>query len=158
MALLAHHFIQRFAEEEGKLVNGISANGLNALERYRFPGNVRELQNIIRRAMVVATGTSLDLKDLPPVLRAGMRLEDLSQMDVGFEPNLESLTQAFDVLFPSSSDLLPSRVVEAALFRHSLRLHEGNVAAAATALGISRATAYRRIQELGGKKALMDTT
>ena len=62
--LLAHHFIQKYRARLGKLVDGISPRALARLARYEFPGNVRELENKLHQAMVVATGAQLDEDDL----------------------------------------------------------------------------------------------
>jgi two-component system, NtrC family, response regulator PilR len=62
--LLVEHFIRRFAADASK-VTGISAEAMKRLESYDFPGNVRELENIIERAVTLASGTILDLDDLP---------------------------------------------------------------------------------------------
>jgi two-component system response regulator PilR (NtrC family) len=64
--LLVDHFIRRFAVDTSK-VTGISAEAMKRLESYDFPGNVRELENIIERAVTLASGAILDLDDLPPL-------------------------------------------------------------------------------------------
>jgi DNA-binding NtrC family response regulator len=56
IALLSHHFLRKYAHEEGKPLTGISAPALRVLESYDFPGNVRELENAISHAVVVASG------------------------------------------------------------------------------------------------------
>jgi len=66
LALFCERFIQRFAEEMGKDVGGLTADALRALEAYDFPGNVRELENVMERAVALAAGRSIGLGDLPP--------------------------------------------------------------------------------------------
>ncbi|HLV20573.1 MAG TPA: sigma-54 dependent transcriptional regulator [Polyangiaceae bacterium] len=63
--LLAETFIRRFAAEMGKDVIGFTPDALRALERYAFPGNVRELENIIERAVALAGARTIGLGDLP---------------------------------------------------------------------------------------------
>jgi two-component system response regulator PilR (NtrC family) len=70
--LLVEHFIRRFGNDSGadadaSKVTGISAEAMKRLESYDFPGNVRELENIIERAVTLASGTVLGLDDLPPL-------------------------------------------------------------------------------------------
>jgi len=62
---LAQYFLQRCAAEQNKDVRTLSPDALRALERYRFPGNVRELENVIERSIALATGPTIGLGDLP---------------------------------------------------------------------------------------------
>jgi two-component system, NtrC family, response regulator PilR len=62
---LADRFVHRFAQELGKDVRGITADALRALDRYDFPGNVRELENMMERAVALASGPAIGLGDLP---------------------------------------------------------------------------------------------
>jgi DNA-binding NtrC family response regulator len=64
LMLLAGNFLKRFAEENAKEVRGFSPEALRALEGYDFPGNVRELENLIERAVVLAQGEFIQLLDL----------------------------------------------------------------------------------------------
>ncbi|MGH9804048.1 MAG: sigma-54-dependent transcriptional regulator [Candidatus Acidiferrales bacterium] len=63
--LLVLHFLQRFAEQMGKPVRGISADAVAALRRYDWPGNVRELENAIERAVALETEAEVSLRSLP---------------------------------------------------------------------------------------------
>ncbi len=62
--LLTAHYIERYAHENGKKVNRISQKGLDKLMSYSFPGNVRELQNIIQRAVILSSGSELNDNDI----------------------------------------------------------------------------------------------
>jgi two-component system, NtrC family, response regulator PilR len=64
--LLVERFVKRFAREMSKDVRGLTPDALRALDRYDFPGNVRELENIIERAVVLAGSRAIGLGDLPP--------------------------------------------------------------------------------------------
>ena len=65
---LAEHFLRQCAAEQGKDIHVISPDALRALEGYAFPGNVRELENVIERAVALAKGSTIGLGDLPPEL------------------------------------------------------------------------------------------
>ncbi|RMH42647.1 MAG: sigma-54-dependent Fis family transcriptional regulator [Deltaproteobacteria bacterium] len=67
--LLANHFLRRFAEENGKSVDGFTPAALDALEAYDWPGNVRELENAVERAVVLARGPLVDVTELPAAVR-----------------------------------------------------------------------------------------
>jgi two-component system response regulator PilR (NtrC family) len=66
IAPLTERFVQRYAQEMGKDVAGLTPDALKVLQRYAFPGNVRELENIIERAVALAAARSIGLGDLPP--------------------------------------------------------------------------------------------
>jgi two-component system, NtrC family, response regulator PilR len=65
IARLAERFTKRFATELGKDVRGLTADALRALDAYEFPGNVRELENMMERAVALASGPTIGLGDLP---------------------------------------------------------------------------------------------
>ncbi len=68
--LLAQHFLRRFADELGKEVEGIDAAALELLSHYAFPGNVRELENLIERAVALTRDHVIGLEMLPPTVTA----------------------------------------------------------------------------------------
>jgi two-component system response regulator PilR (NtrC family) len=65
VARLSERFVLRFASELGKDVRGLTTDALRALDGYRFPGNVRELENMMERAVALASGPAIGLGDLP---------------------------------------------------------------------------------------------
>ena len=87
--LLAQHFVAQYQRKLGKPLGGITREGLDRLERYRWPGNIRELQNVIERACVLARGPAVQIPDTldegprperPPVKLA--RLEDAERSHI----------------------------------------------------------------------------
>jgi DNA-binding NtrC family response regulator len=68
VALLANHFAQHIASSMGKRITGFSPAALAAMEGYAWPGNIRELQNCVERAIIVARGVVIDVGDLPDYL------------------------------------------------------------------------------------------
>jgi len=75
--LLAAHFIKKIAAELGKSVRGVSPEALAILEGYRWPGNIRELENVIERALVLGSGEMLDADALPADLRRPRDVQDV---------------------------------------------------------------------------------
>ncbi|MCA9243297.1 MAG: sigma-54-dependent Fis family transcriptional regulator [Phycisphaerales bacterium] len=67
--LLIHHFIAKFAEPRAGLVPRLTDRALRALQNYHWPGNVRELQNVIQRVLVMSDDDSIDVSDLPSIMR-----------------------------------------------------------------------------------------
>jgi two-component system NtrC family response regulator len=71
--LLLDHFLRKFAEKNRRDVNGLTASARDALLKYDYPGNVRELENIVERAVLLCRGRVIDLEDLPATARPGQR-------------------------------------------------------------------------------------
>jgi two-component system, NtrC family, response regulator PilR len=84
LAALIERFVQRFASEMGKDVRSLTPDAMRALERYNFPGNVRELENIIERAVALAGSRAIGLGDLP---------REVSGMAAAAGPGLLSLPE-----------------------------------------------------------------
>ncbi len=78
---LAEHFLQRFNDQFGKRVRSIRAEALKALADYRWPGNVRQLQSVMERAVLFADGDTLLLSDIVPQLHGG-RVQTVSPFDL----------------------------------------------------------------------------
>jgi DNA-binding NtrC family response regulator len=80
VTLLAYHFLQKYSEKIGKKVTKISVDALQALQNYQWVGNVRELENVIERSVVLSTGDTIQAKDLPPrVLGESFYLADKAE-------------------------------------------------------------------------------
>ncbi len=129
VAVLAMHFLKRFADRHGKQVVSIEHRALDALLDWPFPGNVRELENAIERAVVLCPGDVLRFEDLPVPIKAqgGAPLEsgDLLSFRVG----------------------TPLEQLERAAIDATLRHTGGDKQLSAKLLGLSLRTLYRRLGE-----------
>jgi DNA-binding NtrC family response regulator len=131
--LLVDLFIKKINRRESKQVQSISREALNLLMRYRYPGNLRELENIIERSVVLARDDVLTVKDLPVFLdRQGETAAD------------------YDDIVKDASLSLPERlaIIEKNIIRHTLRKHHHNQTRAAQELGISESGLRYKIQSL----------
>jgi two-component system NtrC family response regulator len=70
---LLDHFLRKFAEKNRRDVSGLTAAARDALLKYEYPGNVRELENVVERAVLLCRGRVIDLEDLPATVRPGQR-------------------------------------------------------------------------------------
>ncbi len=119
--LLVAHFMQTVGKQVGRTVRGVSPDALAALERYHWPGNIRELENVIERALVLGNSDVLEMDALPAVvLNPAPRPA----------PSLETPTPGFDL--EATLDDLEYRYIQLALARTG-----GVQTAAAELLGIS---------------------
>jgi PAS domain S-box-containing protein len=126
--LLIDAFIQKFNAKMGKKITGVSDKALRLLLKYDYPGNVRELENIIEHAFVLCGGNRIDVDCLPKELT--MNREDMNS----FVPLKEEA---------------PFERAEAEVVEKTLKKHKGNRIKAAQELGISRATLWRKIKRYG---------
>ncbi len=95
---LVRHFVRHFAEEYGKPVTGVSPDALDRLKAWPFPGNVRELQNTIERAVALCAGPVIGVEDLPPRLARSMSAEVTEEVP-RFPPegvNLDAMLARFE--------------------------------------------------------------
>ncbi len=132
IVLLARHYLETLAAENGRKVTGITPEAMDALTRYPWPGNVRELRNVIERMVVLGSGDKLTARDLPASLRAPPAGADVSR----------------------TGHVL--RDAEKQLIADALRRHKGSRTRAAVELGISRRTLHRKLNEFGLREAPND--
>ncbi|MCB9567437.1 MAG: sigma-54-dependent Fis family transcriptional regulator [Myxococcales bacterium] len=157
LPLLIEHFIRRCNERLGKDVQGITGPALAALERYPWPGNIRELENLIERMVLFASGESIDLDDLPESYDTEGDAEAAPQAASAREPEASEDGEPRYIRLPLSMlglDLKEavragSRLVEEALIRDALAKTDGNVTRSARLLGISRRSLQSKMKELG---------
>ena len=127
--LLAYYILEKLKKRMGKAVKAISPEALELLAGYPFPGNVRELENIIERALAVCQGHTIQVRDLPPDL-ADLELYSF-QRPAGTALTLEELEKDY--------------------IGHVLELTGGLRARAAQILGIDRASLWRKMKKYGLK-------
>jgi DNA-binding NtrC family response regulator len=140
--LLAREFVKRFSAEEGKTIGDVSPHAMARLESHSFPGNIRELENIVRHAVVNCNRDRLMPEDLPGDLRAADLQEDfLGNGAIGASGPPAAPTAA--------DDIVPLETLEAQAIRQAISLCGENLVEASRRLGISRATMYRKVLKLG---------
>jgi two-component system nitrogen regulation response regulator GlnG len=148
LPMLVQHYLRRFSRELGKQVREITPEALELLQRYPWPGNIRELQGVLKQAILQATGTVLVQAFLPESLRVP------PEPDAGQDPELEDdfpfksfvlrrLQEGTTTLSPEAHQHL-----DRLLLRLALRHTGGNQVQAARVLGISRQTLRAKIREL----------
>jgi transcriptional regulator with GAF, ATPase, and Fis domain len=89
LALLADHFLRTYGAKNHKKIKGISPEVLQAFQDHPWPGNIRELENVIERGVILSTGDTLTLQDLPPALRQMGSWSSASQESEPELPELE---------------------------------------------------------------------
>jgi DNA-binding NtrC family response regulator len=165
LGLLLKANLARFAERLRKDVRGFSPAALDALTHYFFPGNIRELENIVHHAVLMADSTEVGMADLPPYLTARLALPvpagaPAGTGDAPFEVPREAWQRPSSppprvpgAYVAPSVDLgdgfLSLADMEKQLIKATLERLKGNQSVAARKLGISRSTLWRKMKEYG---------
>jgi len=169
--LLAQHFLNRACEEYQRSVDGFSQMALRAMQQYRWPGNIRELENMVQRAVLLCKGRQIDCDVLPTAMTTG----DLQQFSApprsapsstnnsrdnagsgeNASPQFNSLgshgqgsqTSGSQGIFKSLSEALEEP--ERQIILEVLRANQWNRNVTADQLGINRTTLYKKMKKLG---------
>ena len=149
LPLLIKHFIERSARAMGKTINGVSEDAMQALTSYAWPGNIRELENIIERAVILAQHATLEVDDLPDDLRyhADATATAMAVDDRAEEAAAALSSPAQGALGAQLKDAL--RSPERDIILKVLADVRWNRSEAAKRLGIHRSTLYHKIRQLG---------
>jgi len=129
--LLAAHFLNKYARENGIPVKNVTAEAVDYLMGYEWPGNIRQLENVIERCMVLAVGENIGVEDLPPEIK-----DEEAQ-------------------FKGAVDLLPTRLnlndtlekIEAALIRRAMARSDLVKVKAADLLGVSKSLLQYKLKK-----------
>ncbi len=157
---LVNHFITRIAAEEGRKVRGIQANALQMLQAYAWPGNVRQLENTVFRAIVLCESDLLDIQDFPQIASLvdgydvvvppapaaiaapiAARTTNGSQVSDGSALGIPIVTEG--------GHIRKLEDVEADMIKLALHRYRGQMSEVARKLGIGRSTLYRKMRDFG---------
>jgi len=173
---LVDHFITRFAAEEGRKVRGITEEALRLLRAYAWPGNVRQLENTVFRAIVLCETDTLEIQDFPQIaaLVEGFEVRIPAVQPLPPKPALPqgaaaiashnplvrsagaSVSDGMALGIPVVTDgghVRKLEEVEADMIRLALHRYRGQMSEVARKLGIGRSTLYRKMKELGLEEA-----
>ena len=147
VVLLLDRFFKLYARQLGKEVQGISPAALKLLIEYSWPGNVREMQSAVRRALLQTTGPVLAADSLPDEIRLGTRPDAANDQAAGHGA-LERLIEAR--LQADSTELYAEALasMETCLLTRVLRMTGGNQSQASKVLGITRGSLRNKLHAL----------
>jgi DNA-binding NtrC family response regulator len=129
---LVDYFIERFARESGKHLSGITPEAMRLLKDFHWPGNVREVENVIERGVALSTGSSIDVGDIQLDVSPSAPSRPADRRAVPFPPQGMTLEQFEDEMI-----------------KEALRRAGGNKSQAARLLGLSRNALRYRLSKLG---------
>jgi two-component system nitrogen regulation response regulator GlnG len=141
-------YLRRFSRELGREVREVAPEALERLRRHTWPGNIRELQSVLKQALLQASGTSLHPAFLPPLPSESCGPDSAAQ-PVADEPELEAFIRRCVGCDRGELYAETHRRVDRLLLTRVLEATRGNQHQAARRLGIARETLRRRLRELG---------
>jgi two-component system repressor protein LuxO len=145
ISLLSDQFLQSFAEQESKAFRNFSVQAREALQRYAWPGNIRQLQNAIQQAVVLHSGERVEVDMLPDAVVSG-------ELETGILRRPEQITAVATSASASSDklarrrDIEPLWLTERNAVEAAIEACEGNINRAAGLLEVAPSTLYRKIQ------------
>jgi DNA-binding NtrC family response regulator len=170
---LVRHFSARFAAEQGKPIDGIDTEAIAMLERYTWPGNIRQLENAVFRAVVLAEARVLTVNEFPqiaahvdgyavtlppapapkdpmPRIEGPAMLGESANTPATIHVPLANGKDAIGIpALSDSGDIRPLEAVEADMIRLAFGRYRGRMTEIARRLGIGRSTLYRKMREIG---------
>ena len=170
---LVRHFIARFAAEEGKRIDGIGAEAIAMLGRYTWPGNIRQLENAVFRAVVLADTPMLTVEEFPqiaahvegyavtvppapapkdpvPRIEGPVMLGESANTPATIHVPQANGKDAIGIpALSDSGDIRSLEAVEADMIRLAFGRYRGRMTEIARRLGIGRSTLYRKMREIG---------
>jgi len=157
---LVDHFVARFNVEEGKRVAGCSAETMATLCAFDWPGNVRQLENAVYRAIVLADAPFLQPHDFPAISGVAASLPPAEQgegdleavegrRDTASSIDLPPLPDAPVRILDDRGHLRTLEEIERDLIQHAIEVYAGHMSEIARRLGIGRSTLYRKVREQG---------
>ena len=169
--LLAQHFLNRACEEYQRSVDGFSPMALRAMQQYRWPGNIRELENMVQRAVLLCKGRQIDCDVLPNAMTSGdapqlsaaansatpstINYRDVAGSNQNASPQSNSLGAHGSGNQASGNQAMNKSLSEALeeperkIILEVLRANQWNRNVTADQLGINRTTLYKKMKKLG---------
>jgi DNA-binding NtrC family response regulator len=148
LPLLVRHFVRRFSRELGREVQDVAPEALARLRAYSWPGNLRELQSVLKQALLQARGTTL-LAAYLPALPEEPGGSVPGSPSAGDEPDLEAFVRRCLAADDGDQYAQAHGRLDRVLLTRTLEATGGNKQEAARRLGIARETLRRRLRELG---------
>ena len=134
---LVDHFLERFNRQHGKTVSEVPPGAMQLLVEYPWPGNVRQLMNVVERAVILAGGSEVSVDLLPHEVRTGAGPAETGasvwRQGISFQEAKHETVQSFETAFVTSA----------------LEDNGGNVSRAAAAVGMKRQALQQKLKELG---------
>jgi DNA-binding NtrC family response regulator len=160
---LLRHFLARFCAEENRLITGISGEAMAHLSQLEWPGNIRQLENAVYRAVVMSEGDQLGLADFPLAAALSPPASDAHAEPLIVSPAFHSTVPAMVsgneipiaplpsagmlAMLTSAGEMRPLEEMESEIIRFAIAHYRGQMSEVARRLKIGRSTLYRKLDE-----------
>jgi DNA-binding NtrC family response regulator len=173
---LLRHFLARFCAEENRPITGISGEAMALLSQLEWPGNIRQLENAVYRAVVMSDTDQLGIDDFPQGLQSQGALEarnmPVEPLIIGPDshPTAPAMISGNDIpivplpsagmltMLTPSGEVRPLEDMEAEIIRFAISHYRGQMSEVARRLKIGRSTLYRKLDEAAANNPSADTT
>ncbi len=160
---LVDHFVARFNVEEGKRVAGCAPETVEMLKAFDWPGNVRQLENAVYRAIVLADAPFLQPHDFPAISGLAAPMPEAPTTariaaPAAAAPADASMPAAPVSILDARGHLRTLEEIERDLIQHAIEVYAGHMSEIARRLGIGRSTLYRKVREQGLEDALKEAS
>ncbi|MEH6950019.1 sigma-54 dependent transcriptional regulator [Nitrobacter sp. NHB1] len=164
---LLRHFLARFCAEENRTINGISGEAMAGLSQLNWPGNIRQLENAVYRAVVMSEGEQLGLPDFPligaqpatdaeasePLIMEPVLQRPSPDLVSGNEIPIAPLPDAVSLaMLTYDGEIRPLEELEADIVRFAISHYRGQMSEVARRLKIGRSTLYRKLDDIAAKE------
>ncbi len=145
--LLVEHFVEKHSRKLGRPRAGVDPQFIRLLERYPFPGNIRELEGLVQRALILSENNYLTTSDLPPEVLESSRIT--TGGDSGGSRRVIALPRDNEELKQAREEAALDAVaeIEKAFLERALEEHGGNITRAAQATGMNRSLFQRLVKK-----------
>ncbi|MBT6035139.1 MAG: sigma-54-dependent Fis family transcriptional regulator [Kordiimonadaceae bacterium] len=151
---LAVHFIQKICKKEKRDVKALTTNAVMLLNSYHWPGNVRQLENVVLRAVILSEGEMITDKDFPQIIAD---IERIASINKKHNRRIDDLKKTLEIpkefhnvsIYDENADVFPIEYIEQMMIKYAFIRHKGKMTEIARRLKIGRSTLYRKVDELG---------
>ncbi|MBN8983224.1 MAG: sigma-54-dependent Fis family transcriptional regulator, partial [Rhizobiales bacterium] len=168
IAHLVRHFLARFCAEENRVITGVSGEAMTRLTQLDWPGNIRQLENTIYRAVVLSETDQLGLADFPQLAAPLLDTLDYSEEPLTIEPAFHSTAPALagnDIpiaplpngslaMLTDAGEMRPLEEIENEVIRFAIAHYRGQMSEVARRLKIGRSTLYRKLDDAAAADAM----
>ncbi|MCP5381931.1 MAG: sigma-54-dependent Fis family transcriptional regulator [Kordiimonadaceae bacterium] len=151
---LAAHFIQKICKKEDRAIKSLTTNAIMLLNSYHWPGNVRQLENVVLRAVILSEGEMITEKDFPQILAD---IERMANENKKHNRRIDDLKRTLEIpkefhntsIYDENADVYSIDYIEGLMIRYAYIRYEGRMTEIAKRLNIGRSTLYRKATEMG---------
>jgi len=174
---LLRHFLARFCAEENRHISGIDGEAMAHLSQLEWPGNIRQLENAVYRAVVMSDHDQLGLADFPQAAAQPAATLDASSHDSeplilapAFAPAEPAMVSGTEIpiaplpaagtlaMLTNAGEMRPLEELESEIIRFAISHYRGQMSEVARRLKIGRSTLYRKLDETGGDESARSGT